>query len=263
MKKNIKDKEPVFIIAEAGVNHNGNIKNAFKLIDIASSSGADAVKFQTWKTELLMTKYAKTSVYQKNNTKIDSQFEMAKKLELSYMDFMKLKKYCDLKNIMFLSTPDDIKSAKFLINLQDIFKIGSGEINNILFLRYVGSLKKKIILSTGMSKLDEIRKAISILINAGTKKKDITVLHCNSAYPTPFKDVNLKAMLTIKKKFNVRIGYSDHTIGNEVSLAAVARTVAVIPQRTQHEVAQSKPHVRGTPSGFFQNAARLKYAKRK
>ena len=219
----------VFIIAEAGVNHNGDINLAKKLIDVAVDAGVDAVKFQTWKTELLVTKEAEQAVYQRENTsKNESQFDMLKRLELSYDAFRELKSYCDTKNIIFLSTPDEFESANFLCELQDIFKIGSGEITNLPYLRHIGSLEKKVILSTGMANMGEIEDALDILINAGTLKKNITVLHANTMYPTPMEDVNLNAMLTIGKAFDVAYGYSDHTLGIEVDIAAVAMGASCI-----------------------------------
>jgi len=219
----------VFIIAEAGVNHNGDINLAKKLIDVAVESGVDAVKFQTWKTELLVTKDAQQAEYQTQNTGLEeSQFDMLKRLELSYDDFKELKDYCDIKNIMFLSTPDEPTSANFLSNLQDIFKIGSGELTNIPFLRHIGKMKKKIILSTGMGTLSEIEKAISILIEAGTKKEDMIILHATTQYPTPMDQVNLNAMNTIKDAFKIKVGYSDHTMGIDIPIAAVALGAKVI-----------------------------------
>ena len=219
----------VFIIAEAGVNHNGDINIAKKLIDVAVDAGADAVKFQTWKTELLVTKEATQAKYQTENTgKKESQFDMLKRLELSYDEFRELKKYCDKKNILFMSTPDEFESADFLCELQDIFKIGSGELTNIPYLRHIGKMGKKVILSTGMGTLGEIEKALLVLINAGTKKENITLLHATTMYPTPMNAVNLRAMLTIQKAFNVDVGYSDHTMGIEVPIAAVALGAKVI-----------------------------------
>lgn len=218
-----------FIIAEAGVNHNGDMTLAKKLIDKAVDAGVDAVKFQTWKTELLVTKEAKQAEYQTLNTKKEeSQFDMLKRLELSYAEFGELKEYCDSKNILFLSTPDEKESANFLCSLQKIFKIGSGELTNKPFLKHIGSLKKQIILSTGMGNLKEVEDALQVLIKAGTKKNDITVLHANTQYPTPMVDVNLNAMLTIKEKLGVNVGYSDHTLGIEVPIAAVALGAKVI-----------------------------------
>ncbi|MFN4220302.1 MAG: N-acetylneuraminate synthase family protein, partial [bacterium] len=206
-----------FIIAEAGVNHNGNIELARKLVDIAVEVGADAVKFQTFKTENVISIYAKMAEYQKKNLDTEkTQYEMVKELELTFKDFEILKRYCDHKNIMFLSTPFDIESARFLRDLGlEIFKIPSGEITNYLLLREIGSYGKKVILSTGMADLGEIEDALDVLIEAGTARENITVLHCNTEYPTPFEDVNLKAMLTIKEAFKVKVGYSDHTLGIE------------------------------------------------
>ncbi len=220
----------VFIIAEAGVNHNGNLEIAKKLIDVAVESGADAVKFQTFKAENLVNFYAEMAEYQKKNLgKVKSQIEMLKELELSFDDFEELKKYCDEKEIIFLSTPFDIESARFLRDLGlDIFKIASGEITNYPLLKEIGSYGKQIILSTGMADLGEIEDALDVLIENGTKEEDITVLHCNTEYPTPFEDVNLRAMLTIKEAFKVNVGYSDHTPGIEVPVAAVALGAVVI-----------------------------------
>lgn len=218
----------VFIIAEAGVNHNGNIDLAKSLIDKASEAGANAVKFQSFKAEKLVTKDAKKAEYQETTTgKTENQFQMIKKLELDYDKHNELINYCKSKNIMFLSSPFDLESIDLLNNLGiEIFKIPSGEITNLPYLKKVGSLKKKVILSTGMSTLGDIENALEILRNAGTK--DITILHCNTEYPTPMKDVNLKAMQTIKDGFKVEVGYSDHTLGKEVPVAAVALGATII-----------------------------------
>ena len=214
----------VFIIAEAGVNHNGSIDIAKKLIDAAVASGADAVKFQTFKAENLATKYAKKANYQKNLTnQKESQFDMLKKLELSKEMHIELINYSKIKDIKFLSSPFDFESIELLKDLGlKIFKIPSGEITNLPYLRHIGKLNKKIILSTGMSNIDEVKTALDILINSGTKKTNIIVLHANTEYPTPMEDVNLKAMLTIGKELEVNFGYSDHTLGIEVDIAAVA-----------------------------------------
>jgi len=219
-----------FIIAEAGVNHNGSIELAKKLIDVASKAGADAVKFQTFKAEKLVSKNAQKASYQKETTDAkETQFEMIKKLELDLATHQKLIDYSKVKKIMFLSTPFDLESVDMLNDLGlSIFKIPSGEITNLPYLRKIGALNKKVVLSTGMATMDEIEDALSILINAGTLKKNITVLHANTMYPTPMEDVNLKAMLSIKEKFNVRVGYSDHTLGIEVDIAAVAMGAKVI-----------------------------------
>jgi len=220
----------VFIIAEAGVNHNGSIELAYKLIDIAVESGADAVKFQTFKAENVVSKNAQKAEYQKQTTDAsESQFDMIKRLELDIDAHKKLIDYCQEKNIMFLSTPFDHESIDLLNELQlQIFKIPSGEITNLPYLRYIGSLNKKVFLSTGMSNLGEVGDALNILINAGTSKDNITVLHANTMYPTPMEDVNLNAMLTIQKEFAVAVGYSDHTLGIEVDIAAVAMGASII-----------------------------------
>ena len=189
----------VFIIAEAGVNHNGSLDLAKKLIDVASESGADAVKFQTFKAEKLVSKNAQKADYQKQTTnKTESQFDMIKKLELDMDTHKELIAYCETKNIMFLSTPFDHDSIELLNDLGlEIFKIPSGEITNLPYLRHIGKLNKKVILSTGMADIGEIEDALDILINTGTKKENITILHANTMYPTPMEDVNLKAMVTI------------------------------------------------------------------
>ena len=223
-------KKRVFIIAEAGVNHNGNPDIARSLIDVAVEAGADAVKFQTFKAESVVSKHALKAAYQKKTTKKDeNQLEMIKKLELDINAHKELLRYCRKKGIIFLSSPFDIKSIDLLAHLDlKIFKIPSGEITNLPYLRKIGSLRKKIILSTGMSNLKEISDALDVLIKNGTKKENITVLHCNTEYPTPFKDVNLSAMLTIKNRLRVKIGYSDHTLGIEIPIAAVALGASVI-----------------------------------
>ena len=220
----------VFIIAEAGVNHNGSIDLAKKLIDVASAAGADAVKFQTFKADNLATKKAQKAVYQKENTdKEESQFDMLKKLELDIEAHKELISYCSNKKIIFLSSPFDHESIELLNDLGlEILKIPSGEITNLPYLRQIGKLNKKIILSTGMSNIDEVKSALNILINSGTKKNNITVLHANTEYPTPMEDVNLRAMLTIGKELDINFGYSDHTLGIEVDIAAVALGACVI-----------------------------------
>jgi len=220
----------VFIIAEAGVNHNGSIELAFKLVDAAIEAGVDAVKFQTYKSENLVSKNTQKAEYQKKTTNSsESQFEMLKKLELSFDAYRKLNNYCQDKNIIFLSTPFDHSSINFLYELNlKFFKIPSGEITNLPYLRHIGSLAKQVILSTGMSTLKEVGDALAILIDSGTKKENITVLHANTMYPTPMEDVNLRAMQTIQKEFDVSVGYSDHTIGIEVDIAAVAMGATMI-----------------------------------
>lgn len=209
----------VFIIAEAGVNHNGDLNLAKRLVDVAVDAGCDAVKFQTFKAENVVSKNAQKAEYQKVTTsKNESQLEMIKKLELSYESFAELKKYCDNKKILFLSTPFDLESVDFLDSIDiPIFKIPSGEITNLPYLRKINNTGKKIILSTGMSNLFEIEEALNVL-----KDCEVSILHANTQYPTPMEDVNLLAMQTIKTKFNKEVGYSDHTLGIEVSIAAVA-----------------------------------------
>lgn len=218
----------VFIIAEAGVNHNGSIELAKKLIDKAAEAGADAVKFQSFKAESLVTKTAKKAKYQETATgTAENQFQMIKKLELDYEKHGELMNYCQEKGIMFLSSPFDLESIDLLHKLElEIFKIPSGEITNLPYLRKIGKLKKKVILSTGMSTLGDIEQAFEILRENGTD--DITVLHCNTEYPTPMKDVNLNAMNTIRDAFKVEVGYSDHTLGIEIPIAAVALGATVI-----------------------------------
>ena len=221
----------VFIIAEAGVNHNGSLELAKKMIDAAEEAGADAVKFQTFKAEKVVSRYAPKAEYQKKTTTAgESQLEMIKKLELDAAAHQTLIDYCKKRNIQFLSTPFDFESIDLLNELGlDIFKIPSGEITNMPYLRKIGSLKKEIILSTGMANLGEIEDALDVLTGAGTKLKDITILHCNTEYPTPMQDVNLKAMQTIKYAFpGIHVGYSDHTEGIEVSIAAVAMGATII-----------------------------------
>lgn len=220
----------VFIIAEAGVNHNGSIKLAKELIDVASSAGANAVKFQTFKTENLVSKNTQKADYQKETTdKEESQFDMIKKLELDVDTHHELIAYCQSKNILFLSTPFDLDSIDLLNGLKlDIFKIPSGEITNLPYLRKIGSLNKKVILSTGMADIGEVEDALDVLTTAGTDKENITVLHANTMYPTPMEDVNLRAMVTIGNTFDIAYGYSDHTLGIEVDAAAVALGATVI-----------------------------------
>jgi len=218
------------IIAEAGVNHNGSIPLAKKLIDIAADAGADYVKFQTFKAESLVSKYVDKAEYQKKSSGgDDSQFEMIKKLELDQGAHEVLIAYCKEKKIQFLSTAFDHRSIDMLEKFNiPFYKIPSGEITNLPYLRHIGSMGKPIIVSTGMSTLKEVEDALNILLNSGAEKDNITILHCNTEYPTPMKDVNLNAMLTIKEKFDISIGYSDHTLGTEVSIAAVALGAKVI-----------------------------------
>ena len=220
----------VFIIAEAGINHNGLIKNAYKLVDAAVEAGVDAVKFQTFKAKNLVTKNANKANYQKQTTsKSETQFEMINKLELDIDAHKKIIKYCKSKDIMFLSSPFDHGSIDLLNELGlEIIKIPSGEITNLPYLRHIGSLSKQLILSTGMSTIQEVGDALSILIGSGTKKENITILHANTMYPTPMEDVNLNAMQTIQREFDIAVGYSDHTLGIEVDIAAVTMGASII-----------------------------------
>lgn len=220
----------VLIIAEAGVNHNGDINKAFELIEKAAEAGADIVKFQTFITELNISKKASKADYQiKNTENTESQFEMVKKLELSFDDFRQLKQKCDDCNIQFLSTGFDFPSIDFLDTLNPPFyKIPSGEITNKPFLQYIAKKGKNIVLSSGMANISEIAAAIHVLNENGIDTAGITVLHCNTEYPTPMKDVNLLAMQHIAKELGVKVGYSDHTMGIEVPIAAVALGAQVI-----------------------------------
>jgi len=218
------------VISEAGINHNGDLGLAKKLIEVAAKSGADYVKFQTFNAERLVTKGAPKARYQmQNSNSSESQFEMLKSLELSESMHKELIEESAVQGIGFISTAFDVESANALLLLgQDIFKIPSGEITNLPYLRHIGSFGKKIILSTGMSNLQEVSDALKILEVSGTPKSQITVLHCTSAYPAPVSEVNLLAMQTIKETLDVAVGYSDHTLGIEVSIAAVALGATVI-----------------------------------
>lgn len=221
----------VLIIAEAGVNHNGNLDNAFKLIDAAVDAGVDYVKFQTFKSENLVSKSAKKADYQIQNTgnSTDSQYEMLKKLELSHENHELLIDYCKQKNIQFFSTAFDLDSLQYLKEIGlDLVKIPSGEITNLPYLRKAAQLFKKVILSTGMCTMEDIEAAVNVFLAEKISKDDITILHCNTEYPTPMNDVNLKAMLSIQQEFGTDIGYSDHTLGIEVPVAAVALGASVI-----------------------------------
>lgn len=220
----------VFIIAEAGVNHNGSLEIAKKMIDVAGDCGVDAIKFQTFKAENLVSKFAQKAEYQKLNTSRDeSQYEMIKKLELDVNAHRELLSYAKQKKIIFLSTPFDLDSIDMLNDLGlETFKVSSGDITNLPYLKKIGSLNKKIIMSSGMSDLAEIKDAVNVLVKSGTPKSNITILHCNTEYPTPYEDVNLNAMLTIKEELEVEVGYSDHTLGIEIPLAAVALGARVI-----------------------------------
>ena len=220
----------ITIIAEAGVNHNGRLDLALKLIDAAKDCGADAIKFQIYKTKNIIIKNASKANYQKKTTDINvSQYEMLKKLELSDAQHLKIKKHCEIKKINYMSSVFDIESFDLLNALnQKIIKIPSSEINNIPLLRYISQFKKKLIVSTGMSSLLDIKKNIKILTKNIINIRDISILHCISSYPTLDSDVNLKVMSTLKKAFKCRIGYSDHTEGIEIPIAAVALGAEII-----------------------------------
>lgn len=222
-----KDNE-VFVIAEAGVNHNGDINLAKKMIDMAIWAGADAIKFQTFKTEKLVTGYAAMAKYQKDNIGLeDSQFNMLKKLELYYKEFRELKDYCDNKNILFLSTPFDFQSVDFLNSIgMEAFKISSGDLNNIPFLEYISKLNKPIILSSGMATIGEVEEALNVIY--ASKLRDVAVLHCTTSYPAKLESVNLKAMVTIRDAFKVVCGYSDHTEGIVIPIAATSLGANII-----------------------------------
>lgn len=218
----------VYIIAEAGVNHNGKLDLALKLCDAAKEAGVDAVKFQTWKTENIVTAQARQAAYQTENTGVEeSQFDMLKKLELSYDHFRYIQDYCRKIGIDFLSTPDEEESLEFLVSLGLPFiKVGSGEVTNIPYLRKIGSKRKPVILSTGMSNLAQVATAYDTLVKAGAD--GVSLLHCTTNYPCPMDEVNLRAMVTLCDAFKCQVGYSDHTMGTEVPVAAVALGAEII-----------------------------------
>ena len=219
------------IIAEAGVNHNGSMEVARQLVDKAAMAGADIIKFQTFKTDKLVSKSAKMASYQKNNMGAaeDSQYGMLKKLELSESQHEELIAYCKTKGIRFLSTAFDLDSVDYLHSLNlGLWKIPSGEITNYPYLKKIAQYGEPVIVSTGMCGMQDIQSALDVLQKYGISKSDITILHCNTEYPTPFRDVNLRAMDSIRLKFGVEVGYSDHTVGIEVPIAAVALGATVI-----------------------------------
>lgn len=219
----------VYIIAEAGVNHNGQLDLALKLCDAAKEAGVDAVKFQTWKTENIVTASAQQAAYQTENTgKQESQFDMLKRLELSYEHFAYIQQYCKKIGIDFLSTPDEEESLAFLMNDLQLpwVKIGSGEVTNIPYLRTIASYRKPVMLSTGMSTLAQVATAYDTLLQAGAPQ--VSMLHCTTNYPCPYDEVNLRAMQTMKDAFKCRVGYSDHTMGTEIPVAAVAMGAEII-----------------------------------
>lgn len=224
---NIGGRSPCFIIAEAGVNHNGRLDMALKLVDVAKFAGADAVKFQTFKAERLVSPKAQMADYQKKNTgKNESQFDMLKRLELSEENHREVFKYCQKKKIMFISSPFDEESADFLDELGvKMFKVGSGELTNIPLLQHIARKKKPMIISTGMANLDEIRTAVDAIRKINPY---IVILHCTTSYPAKFADLNLNAIKTLTKTFRIPVGYSDHSEGIESSIAAIALGASVI-----------------------------------
>ena len=241
----------VYIIAEAGVNHNGSLDLALRLCKVAKDAGANAVKFQTWKTEKIVTKAAAMATYQQQNVKNkeQSQFEMLKSLELSYDDFKKLQVYCHQIGIDFLSTPDEEYSLGFLSSLNLPFiKLGSGEVTNIPYLRKVGSLKKDVILSTGMSYLSDVDIAYRTLLDAGALS--VSLLHCTTNYPCSMDEVNLRAMNTLKEAFQCRVGYSDHTEGIEVFVVVAAMGAEIIEKHFTLDKAMDGPDHKASLNPF-------------
>ena len=218
----------VLVIAEAGVNHNGSLDLAMQMVDAAKRAGADIIKFQTAKPEALISKYAEKAAYQKENTGEDeSQLDMVRKIMLRYEQFIPLKRYCEQQEIKFLSTPFDLDSIDFLEELGcDIWKIPSGEITNLPYLEKIAHTHKPVIMSTGMATMDEIQDAMKVLKDAGAG--DVALLHCTTQYPTPFEDVNLKAMIMLRDQFGCAVGYSDHTKGIAIPIAATAMGATVI-----------------------------------
>lgn len=242
------------IIAEAGVNHNGSLDIAYKLCDAAKNAGADVVKFQTWDTDRLITKNVQMADYQECNTgEKESQYDMLKKLELSYEDFRKVKSYCDKIGIVFASTADEEQSLDFLVDVGIPFiKVGSGDIGNIPYLRYIGSKKMPVVLSTGMSSLSDIDISLSALREGGAE--DIRLLHCTTNYPCPYDEVNLRAMLTLKNEYNLPVGYSDHTVGTEVPVSAVALGAEIIEKHfTLDRKMEGPDHIASTEPEEFKH----------
>lgn len=247
----------VYIIAEAGVNHNGSVEVAKRLCSAAKEAGADAVKFQTWVTEKIITKNVERAGYQAENTGSDrSQFDMLKELELPYDAFKEIKRYCDAIGICFLSTADEQDSLDLLIELGiPLIKVGSGDVGNIPYLRYIGSKRLPVILSTGMSTLADVEISIRALEEGGAR--EITLLHCTTDYPCPYDAVNLRAMDTLKNAFGLEVGYSDHTIGIEIPVSAVARGAAVIEKHlTLDRHMEGPDHLASTEPGQFKEMVR-------
>ncbi len=221
--------EPPYLIVDAGVNHNGSLETAKRLVDAAKAAGADAVKFQTFKTENLVTKSAERCSYQEKNIGgEETQFEMLKRLELHYEDFKTLKEYCDEQDVLFLSTPHTLDAVDFLDELMPTFKIGSPDLTNIPLLKAVARKGKPIILPTGMATMQEVKEALAAIVEEGNE--EVVVLHCTSNYPCPRDEVNLRAMETMRKELDLPVGYSDHTLGIDVSLMA-AKMGAVLLEK--------------------------------
>lgn len=240
------------IIAEAGVNHNGDVNIAKQLCLAAKEAGADVVKFQTWITERIITKDVQKAEYQVTNTgSAASQFDMLKRLELTYEEFADVREYCENIGIQFASTADEESGLDFLVDLGIPFiKVGSGDIGNISFLRYVGSQGLPVVLSTGMSTLEDVEKSIHALREGGAK--DITLLHCTTSYPCSYEDVNLNAMDTLRDTFGLAVGYSDHTQGVEVPIAAVAKGATIIEKHfTLNREMEGPDHIASTEPGEF------------
>jgi len=249
----------VFIIAEAGVNHNGNMKIAKQLIDAAKNAGADGIKFQTFKAQNLLSRRTKLADYQRRNVGADirDQYDLIRKLELPFEGFKELKDHCKKRKILFLSTPFDFESVDLLERLKvQVYKISSGDLTHLLLLEYIAKKKKEMILSTGMSNMDEVQEAVQIIRKAGNTK--IILLHCVSEYPAPYKDVNLKAMLSLEKQFKLPVGYSDHTLGVEVAVAAVALGARVIEKHiTLDRVMRGPDHKASMEPDEFKKMVRM------
>lgn len=256
------NEERCLVIAEAGVNHNGRLDIALKLCEAAKASGADIVKFQTWRTDDLITKTVGQAEYQASNTgKSRSQYEMLKELELSYDDFVHIKEYCDDIGITFASTPDEERSLEFLVDLGVPFvKVGSGDVGNVPFLVRIGSMGLPIILSTGMSDMGDVGLSVAALQKGGAK--DITLLHCTTSYPCAMQDVNLRAMLSLREGFHLPVGFSDHTIGSEAAVCAIAFGASVLEKHFTLDRSMEGPdHVASTePKKFEQYVAAIRAA---
>lgn len=257
--KLISKNNPCFIIAEAGVNHNGSLETAKKLVDAAKNAGADAVKFQTFKSEDLVTKGTSMAEYQEKNIgSSESQLQMLKKLELNYNDFKALKKYCDEKGIIFLSTPHTEDAIDFLDPLVPAYKIGSGDLTNIPFLKEVAKKRKPIILGTGMSTMKEVKEALNAIYEEGNK--EVIMLHCTTNYPCPKNEVNFRAMQTMQKELDCSVGYSDHTLGIDVPQMAVKLGAVVIEKHFTLDRGMEGPDHKASlePSELKEMVAKIK-----